>query len=354
MEAGGLVTAAGVGGSIMGRGAHGLLIDDYIKNIEDALSERIRDKIYEWYLSTASTRLAPNAWVVIIATRWHRKDLIGRLLEDAKTGGEQWCRLRLPAIAEENDPLGRKPGEALWPERFPIEWLENVKGRYKASGYDWMWEALYQQNPPDVLDAEFKPEYFPDSMWFTDWPAELVHRVQTCDPSLGKTDKSDYQAHVMLGLDYGGTLWVEADLRRRDRVQIAADLLDFASIFHPEIIGIETNMWQVMLADEVWQQSKNLGMAENIWEINNWENKIVRIRSTLTSYLARGALRFRDTPGTRLLVEQLKGFPTCKHDDGPDALEMAVRIVREVFRRDINGQSLDEGDDIIAEQGLLY
>jgi hypothetical protein len=353
MELGGAVRAAGIGGSIMGRGANGLLVDDYLKNMEEALSETYREKIYRWYLSTASTRLAPDAWVVIVATRWHRKDLIGRLLEDMNNGGEHWCRLRLPALAEENDPLGRKPGEALWPERFPQAWLESVRDKYRASGYEWMWEALYQQNPPEVMDAEFQADYFPESMWFKDWPCELVHRIQTCDPSLGKTDKSDYQAHVLMGLDREGVMWVEGDLRRRDRVQIVGDMLDLGRWFKPEAVGIESNMWQVLLADQLYEQSKASGMSLPIWPMNNWENKMVRIRATLTPYLSRKEFRFRDTPGTRLLVEQLRGFPTCKYDDGPDALELAVRLMRDVFQRGANGQPMEDPDSELVSHGML-
>ena len=355
MELGGQVRAAGVGGSIMGRGADGLIIDDFLKNMEEALSETTRDKIYKWYLSTASTRMSRRAWVVLIATRWHKKDLIGRVLEDSLNGGEKWCRLRLPAIAEANDPLGRKEGEALWPEFFPLSWLENIKRKYIASGYSWMWESLYQQNPPDVLDAEFSPEYFNDSMWFKDWPRleGFVHRIQTCDPSLGKTDKSDFQAHIQMALDKNGVMWIEGNLQRRDRVQIAGDMLEMARWFKPEAVGIESNMWQIMLADALYEQSRAAGMSLPIWPIQNMDNKRVRIRATLTPYLARKEFRFRDTPGTRLLLEQLKGFPSCKYDDGPDALEMAVRLMREVFQMKLAGKDVESYSRERVVSGML-
>lgn len=359
MQAGGQVRAAGIGGSIMGRGAHGLLIDDFLKNAEEALSETTRESIYRWYLSTASTRLTPKAWVCIVATRWHRQDLIGKLLDDGRTRGENWVYIRLPALAEENDPLGRKVGEALWPEMFPYDWLCRARDKYVASGYEWFWEALYQQNPPETIDAEFSGSYFPDSMWFNDWPRldDFVFRIQTCDPSLGATDKSDYQAHVMLGLDRFGTMWIEGDLRRRDRVQVVSDMVDIASWWRPLALGVESNQWQVLLADQVYAQSKGSGLGLPVWEMPNWANKIVRIRATLTPYLARGEFRFRDTPGTRLLVEQLRGFPTAKFDDGPDSLEMAVRLCRQLFDSGAHNQTPDpepEGEDYgLRRAGLL-
>jgi predicted phage terminase large subunit-like protein len=146
-------------------------------------------------------------------------------------------------------------------------------------------------------------------------------------------------------------MWVEGDLRRRDRVQIAGDMLDLATRFKPEAVGVESNMWQVLIADELYAQSKAAGMALPIWPMNNWENKLVRIRATLTPYLARQEFRFRDTPGTRLLVEQLRGFPTCKFDDGPDAMELAVRLMRDVFQRGMMGE--DYTDAEIISQGML-
>lgn len=348
MVGGGTCQAAGIGGDIMGRGADGLVIDDFFKNVDEALSETMREKLYKWYLSTASSRLSPDAWIIIIATRWHRHDLMGRLLEDAKAGGDAWCQLRLPCLAEENDPLGRAPGEPLWPERFPLEWCLGVKNKYVAAGYEWMWEALYQQNPPEVLDSEFSAEYFPESMWFTDWPTEVVHRVQTCDPSLGASDKSDYQAHVLNALDRNGVMWIDADLQRRDRVQLVGDMLDLSSYFHPEAIGVEAQAFQILLSDELHRQSQARGLSERIWPIINTENKLLRIRATLTPHLSRHEFRFRDTPGTRLLVEQLKGFPSCKYDDGPDALEMSVRLMHDLFNASMTKQTItdDQGEDL--------
>jgi hypothetical protein len=117
---GGLLTA-GIGGPLTGRGANLLIVDDPIKNAEQAHSDTIRNNHWDWWQSTASTRIEPGGCAIIIATRWHHDDLSGRLFQAAESGdGAPVRRLRLPAIAEENDPLGRSPGEALWPERWPI------------------------------------------------------------------------------------------------------------------------------------------------------------------------------------------------------------------------------------------
>ena len=138
---GGGLTAAGIGGPITGRGADLMLIDDYVKNAEDSLSETLRNKTWEWFKSTAFTRLEPGASLVLLATRWNALDLIGMCQKEMPH--QNWKVINLPALAEENDPLGRAPGEALWPERFSRERLLQIKS---ALGEYW-WSAMYQQRP---------------------------------------------------------------------------------------------------------------------------------------------------------------------------------------------------------------
>ena len=121
--AGGGMTTAGVGGPMTGRGANLLIIDDPVKNAEEALSQTTRNNHWDWWQSTASTRLEPGGVVIGIMTRWHEDDIFGRLLK----GGGQIRRLTLPALAEHGDPLGRQPGEALWPERYPAAKLEQMR-----------------------------------------------------------------------------------------------------------------------------------------------------------------------------------------------------------------------------------
>ena len=142
---GGMVTT-GVGGPLTGQGAHLLIVDDPVKNAEEAMSDTIREKHKEWWRSTARTRVEPGGVVVVLMTRWHDDDLGGFLLKESKAGGDPVREIRLPAIAEEGDPLGRKPGEALWPERFSREALDKLK---KALGAYWF-AAMFQGTPtPD-------------------------------------------------------------------------------------------------------------------------------------------------------------------------------------------------------------
>jgi len=147
LEGGTSLTSVGLGGPITGRGADVLLIDDYIKEIKEALSQVHRDYVYNWFTTTAMSRLEPGATVIIVATRWHRDDLIGRLLRDFP--GE-WEHICIPAIAGENDQFGRAPGEPLFPERQPLERLEEQR-RLLGSFF---FNAIYQQNPQSEDDKK--------------------------------------------------------------------------------------------------------------------------------------------------------------------------------------------------------
>lgn len=170
-ESNGYMYSVGLGGAITGRGAHVLLIDDYIKEIKEALSPAQRDYVWNWFVTTAMTRLEPGASVIIIATRWHSDDLIGRIL---KNFPGQWENIVLPAIALENDMLGRAVGSPLFPERFGLDFLE---GQRELLG-SVFFHALYQQGPVDEILKFTNPGWIkivstlpdaPDWKWARVW-----------------------------------------------------------------------------------------------------------------------------------------------------------------------------------------
>jgi hypothetical protein len=314
--------------SLRGEGLDGLVVDESAFVSEQAWKAALRPALAD-----------KQGWTMHISTpngfNWF-KDLFDRALRD---DWERWQRPTSdnPLVTQQElDEALLDMGEVLFAQEHM---------------------ALFT----DVAGAEFSSTYFPDDMWFDEWPSldEFTHRIQTCDPSLGKTDKSDYQAHVLMALDREGVMWIEADLRRRDRVQIVGDMLEIARWFHPEAVGIESNMWQVLLADQLYEQSRAQGMSLPIWPVDNRENKLVRIRVTLTPYLSRCEFKFRNTPGTKLLVNQLRSFPLCcsgkagMHDDGPDAMEQGVRLMRDVFQRGVSGMPIDSEDNELVSHGML-
>ncbi len=326
-QPGGMITA-GVGGPITGRGADLLIVDDPVKNAEQATSETYRAKAWEWWTSTAFTRLEPNAVAVVVQTRWHEDDLAGRLLREQPE--ENWQVIRLPAIAEKFDALGRHPGQALWPERYPLARLEKIRGSLPV----YWWQSLYQQQPSQHQAVLWPPEYFEGSeLWFDDWPSDLQLRVMTLDPSKGTGSKhADYSAYVLLGVQTGGDLWVEADLSNtRPPLALVDDGVALYQRFRPDAFRIEGNAWQDLLGPIFAEAFRKQGLLHaQPSALFNHIKKQLRIEN-LDSLLRARQIHFRRTPGTELLVKQLKDFPVAKHDDGPDALEMAVRTAQELW-----------------------
>ncbi len=269
---------------------------------------------------------------MIVATRWHPQDLIGCLLRDAEQSGENWRVVSFPAIGGD--------GAALWPERWPLEKLERIRAGYNASGYPWQWEALYQQTPPEILDSEFPAEYFSDAIWFDDWPAdsETSLRVMALDPSLGKTDKADYSAFIMLAKGHDHCYYIDADLARRPSSRMVSDGVELFRAFQPLAFGSETNQFQQLLKEQFDQEIAEQNLPVRCFAIHNHEPKPTRIRS-LTPLLAQGRIKLRrGSPGVNLLLEQLKGFPSHKYDDGPDGLEMAIRLCDSLLSGEVGGE----------------
>ena len=137
---GGVMYTVGAGGSITGRGCDWLIIDDPIKNVAEANSPTERANTINWFRTTTRTRLEPNAVIIIVMTRWHDEDLVGTLLKD---NPDRWTELKLPAIAEEDDPIGREVGDPLWPERWSLEALMELQEDLEPHE----WSSLFQQNP---------------------------------------------------------------------------------------------------------------------------------------------------------------------------------------------------------------
>lgn len=190
-DKGGMYVAAGVGTAITGRGADILLIDDPFKDRQEADSEITRGRVWDWYTSTAYTRLMPGGAVIVINTRWHDDDLTGRLLAEQSNGGDQWEVLSLPAIQED--------GTALWPAWYPIDRLEQIKGVLPARD----WNSLYQQNPiPD--DGEyFKKDWFVE---YDDAPANLS--IYGASDYAVTDGDGDFTEHGIFGVDQNSNIYI--------------------------------------------------------------------------------------------------------------------------------------------------
>jgi predicted phage terminase large subunit-like protein len=220
--------------------------------------------------------------------------------------------------------------ELLWPEEESLYTLM----RMRAEGGAVAFEREKQGSPANPDLYEWPDEYFVREIWFDEWPDQFQIKTIALDPSKGRDGHlGDYSAFVLLGIDAEGTLFVEADLARRPVAQIVADGVALCQAFQPDAFGIEVNQFQDLLGDQFVDAFRTAGMWRlSPWSIENRINKQVRIRR-LGANLARRRLRFKTaSPGTSLLVEQLREFPVGAHDDGPDALEMAIRLADELSR----------------------
>jgi predicted phage terminase large subunit-like protein len=197
----------GRGGSLTGRGADLLLIDDPIKDDKEAQSPTIRDQLWNWFTRVAATRLMTGAGrIAIIQTRWHEDDLVGRLTDPlnpcySAREARKWKIVDLPALAVEDDPLGRPPGEPLWPERFDREYLESMR-ELDPKGFS----ALYQGRPAPEDGDFFRKEYVR-----TYQPGQLPKALRyyaASDHAVGTEDQHDYTCIVVAGVDESDNIWI--------------------------------------------------------------------------------------------------------------------------------------------------
>lgn len=201
----------------------------------------------------------------------------------------------------------------------------------------------------NVEGAEWPPEYFPDSIWFDDFPGSnhgWAARAMALDPSKGRDRNKhkegrepDYSAWAWGALDRAGKVWIDADLDNvRDVTRIVEDGLAHYRRFAPQAVCVEINVFQELIASEIMRRAGELRLGTlPLYGINNTEPKEVRIR-TIGPYLAQRELKFRDTPGCRRLVQQLRDFPAGEHDDGPDALVSLLRMLLYLITGRAEGQ----------------
>ena len=191
----GCYRSAGVGGGLTGFGTSCAIIDDPVKNRAEADSPTVRNAVWNWYTSTLYTRLAPGGGVIVILTKWHEDDLAGRLLDaQAKGEGDEWRVVNFPAIAE-HDEEHRKRGEALHPERFPLEALERIRQAIGTRD----WEALYQQHPVPDGGAIFRDEWLQHVWLPKDLPERFDAIVQSWDMTFKDGDTSDFVVGQLWG-----------------------------------------------------------------------------------------------------------------------------------------------------------
>ena len=316
---GGAYVAAGVGGAITGRGANLLIIDDPLKNWKEAYSPVRRKEVWDWYTSTAYTRLSPNGAIVLIMTRWHKDDLAGRLLEDMKNEGDQWEILNLPAIAETNEKY-RKKGSALWPEQYSLERLGQIKTTIGTAKFN----ALYQQDPFSEEHQEFKSRFFKMTT-----EAEADHRRHgrylTIDPALSEKETDDFTGWVDNRVDADNNWHISARRLRLNSAQLLNLLFTEYEKHHYDRIGIEKEKYLQVLKPWIEQEERKRNVFLPITELaHGGRAKALRIRGLLPRYEAGAIYHIHGQCGE--LEEELIEFPLGGHDDLADALAYQTKI----------------------------
>ncbi len=361
------IEAFGTGQRIRGRRRRAnrptLIVCDDLQNDGHMLSALAREWSRTWFHGTLMKAGTSRTNVINLATALHREALAMQLSETpgwtSRTfrAVERWPHnMRLWEEWEalytdvdntryKNTALGfyeRHRGDmdagakVLWAEEEDLYTLMCMRVQSGRTAF----EREKQNSPINPEMCEWPQSYFTDDVWFVTWPEDLEVRTLALDPSKG-TDarRGDFSAFVMLGVDRRGMLYVEADMDRRPSSQIVADGVELYRRFQPDAFGIESNQFQELLGGEFEAEFRRQGMlGVRPWLLDNRVNKLVRIRR-LGPHLSSGRLRFKgDSASTRLLVGQLEEFPVGDHDDGPDALEMALRMAAEML-----GTNRDDG-----------
>jgi len=328
---GGLI-AAGVGGPITGRGAHIAIVDDPFKNYEEAASETIRESVWQWYRSTLRTRLSPDGAIVLIQTRWHQNDLAGRLLEEMKEGtGEDWEVISLPGIAEDNDPLGRKLGEALSP-RFPIEELLTIK---KAIGA-YLFSALYQQNPRAKEGNYFKDHWFIDSgdvsVLLESWRKQnyYIPIYAAMDFAIGEKQQNDWNVINVAAISPSSENILIDRIRFKDDADgIADEIVNVQRKYKPLLFGFEEGQIRKAIWPTVIRKMKDAKVTINSQFLVPIGDKIARAR-TAQGQMRQGQWLFPfNTDWFEDFKEWMLGFPNATFDDDPDAFAHLSRLIED-------------------------
>ena len=315
---GGSYFALGVGGAATGRGAHLLIIDDPVKGREEADSETYRRRLKDWYRSVAYTRLMPGGAVIIMNTRWHHDDLSGWLLKDHASEG--WEVLSLPAIAEENDPLDRQPGEALWPEDYSADDLLRIKEQSGSRE----WSALYQQQPTPDEGSIFKLEWFRRYKTLPAAPQLIVH---SWDTGTKDDDLNDPTSMTRWDVHPAGLYLADRFSARLQFPDLVRSVQAMAARDNPGVILIEDKGSGQQLL-QVLQRETRLPVVPVVPD----KSKVIRAQG-VSGLVESGRVYLPEFAPWLIDYEaEIAAFPNAPHDDDVDSTTQALKFLSERTR----------------------
>ena len=307
---GGMI-ATGIGGSITGEGADLLVIDDPIKNNEEAQSQTMRDKVWDEWETTLSTRLHKGGSVIVVMTRWHEDDFVGRLLQRSPYN---WERIRMPAIAEDDDDiLGREIGEPLCIGLGFDEGWADLKKQEVGSR---TWASLYQQRPSASEGNIFKREWW---QFYERVPKKFDKILISWDLTFKESNKSDYVV---------GSVWLKKGADKY-LIDIVRDRMDFPATLQ----AVKNLKNKYPKAREILIEDKANGPAvissiqrevSGVIPINPKESKVARAQAITPQIESGNVFLPKDKTFTYDLIEECASFPNGAHDDMVDSMSQAL------------------------------
>jgi len=331
--------AIGVGGAVTGKGADLLIIDDPHSEQEAALAEvnpDIYDKTYEWYTSGPRQRLQPGGAIVIVMTRWSKRDLTGQILKDAAVNESigEWEVIEFPAILPSEKPL--------WPEFWELDELLKVKRDVPNS----KWQAQYQQNPVSESAAIVKREWWQE--WDSDRAPQCDFILQSWDTAFEKSQRADYSACTTWGvfyhpdsngIDQANIILLNAFRDRMEFPTLKQVAIEEYREWDPDSVIIEKKASGAPLIYEM----RAMGIPVQEFTPTRGNDKISRLNA-VADLFASGRVWAPATRWAEEVIDEVAEFPAGSHDDYVDSVSMAMHRFR---RGGYVTTSLDEPDDII-------
>jgi len=321
-NAGGDYFAIGVGGAVTGKGADLLIIDDPHSEQEAALSEtnpEIYDKTYEWYTSGPRQRLQPGGSIVIVMTRWSKKDLTGQILKSSvQRSGEEWEVIEFPAILPTGNPL--------WPEFWPLQELEVLRNELPNA----KWMAQYQQNPTSESSAIIKREWW--KIWEEEDPPWCEFTLMSWDTAFEKTNRADYSACTHWGVFYkedgsgipqANIILLNAFRDRMEFPELKRCAIEQYKEWSPDSIIIEKKASGAPLIYEM----RAMGIPVQEFTPSRGNDKISRLNA-VSDLFASGRVWVPNTHWAEEVVEEVASFPSGEHDDYVDSVSLAMMRFR--------------------------
>ena len=337
---GGDYFAIGVGGAVTGKGADILIIDDPHSEQEAALAEvnpEIYDKTYEWYTSGPRQRLQPGGAIIIVMTRWSKKDLTGQVLKSAaQRGGDEWEVVEFPAIFD--TAMGPKP---LWPEFWSIKELLALKEELPNQ----KWMAQYMQQPTSESSAIVKRDWW--QVWETDTPPYCEFTLMAWDTAFEKNNRADYSACTLWGVFYkeddNGIMQANIILLNafRDRMEfptLKRTAIEQYKEWQPDSVIIEKKATGSPLIYEL----RAMGIPVQEYTPVKGNDKISRLNS-VSDLFASGRVWAPNTSWAEEVIDEVASFPAGEHDDYVDSTTLALMRFR---KGGYVGTALDEPEDV--------